>query len=136
MEQVKNFFKFLKDKEGKNPPLRYKFIYDHESLTPKDLNIKGSLDLVNTKITSLPNNLKVDGYLDLRDTKIASLPNNLYVGGYLDLEDTRITSIPNNLEVGDSLFLYETPLAEKYTKEEIRKMIEDKGGKVKGTTYL
>jgi hypothetical protein len=41
MEQLKNFFKFLEDKEGKNPPLKYKLIYDQESLTPEDLNIKG-----------------------------------------------------------------------------------------------
>jgi hypothetical protein len=69
MEQLKNFFKFLEDKEGKNPPSKYKFLYDQESLTPEDLNIKGSLDLINTKITSLPNNLTVEGNLYLRVLK-------------------------------------------------------------------
>jgi hypothetical protein len=63
MEQLKNFFKFLEDKEGKNPPLKYKFIYDQESLTPEDLNIEGDLDLYNTQITSLPDNLTVGGNL-------------------------------------------------------------------------
>jgi hypothetical protein len=49
---------------------------------------------------------------------------------------TKITSLPNNLTVGGYLYLYYTPLAEKYTKEEIKRMIEDKGGKVRGDIYL
>ena len=116
MEQLKNFFKFLEDKEGKNPPLRYKFIHDPESLTPEDLNIKGNLDLRYTPITSLPDNLKV--------------------GGDLYLWNTRIISLPNNLQVGMDLYIYYTPLAKKYTKEEIKRMIEDKEGKVKGEVYV
>jgi hypothetical protein len=69
MEQLKNFFKFLEDKEGKNPPSKYKFLYDQESLTPEDLNVRGDLDLRNTPITSLPNNLTVGGNLDLEVLK-------------------------------------------------------------------
>jgi len=37
--------------------------------------------------------------------------------------------------VGGSLFLVKTSLAEKYSEEQIRKMIEEKGGKVKGTIH-
>jgi len=37
--------------------------------------------------------------------------------------------------VGGSLSLDQTPLAEKYSKEQIRQMIEEKGGKVKGAIF-
>ena len=97
---------------------------------------KGKLDLYNIPITSLPDNLtKVGGNLDLRKTSITSLPDNLKVGGDLDLEKSSITSLPNNLKVGGNLYLADTPLSKKYSKEEIRQMIEDKGGKVKGGIY-
>jgi len=95
---------------------------------PDNLTVGESLYLSNTKITSLPNNLKVGGHLNLSDTPITSLPDNLKVGGFLDLSGTPITSLPDNLKVGESLFLGNTPLSKKYTKDEIRKMIEDKGG--------
>jgi len=37
--------------------------------------------------------------------------------------------------VGGSLILRQTPLAKKYSKEQIRKMIEDRGGEVKERIY-
>jgi len=37
--------------------------------------------------------------------------------------------------VGLNLFLKNTPLSEKYSKEEIRSMIEEKGGYVKGDIF-
>jgi len=116
MSNIYNLFKFLEKKKGTKTPLKVKFIYAPNELTDEDLN--------------------VEEYLDLSDTKITSLPNNLKAGGGLDLSDTKITSLPDNLEVVRSLFLENTPLAEKYTKEEIRKMIEDKGGYVKKDIYV
>ena len=132
--------------------LNSKFIYYQNDLTPEDLTVEGSLYLQHTPITSLPDNLKVGGSLYLYGTPITSLPDNLEVGGSLYLEYTPITSLPDNLEVGGSLSLertpitslpdnlkvggslslYNTPLSKKYTKEEIIKMIEDKGGYLRG----
>ena len=74
------------------------------------LVIKGSLNLYNIPITSLPNNLKVKGYLDLRRTKITSLPDGLKVGEYLLLNNIKITSLPDNLQVGSSLDLSRTKI--------------------------
>jgi len=102
---------------------------------PNNLKVGGILDLSNTPITSLPDNLKVGGYLDLSNTPITSLPDNLKVGGDLYLSNTPITSLPNNLKVGGNLDLGDTSLSKKYTSEEIIKMIEDKGGYVKGEIY-
>jgi len=152
MNKINNFFKFLKDKDGKEPPILYKLLYDQESLTPEDLRVEGDLNLNDTKITSIPKGLEVWGFLDLENTNISSLPDNLTVGTYLGLEDskivslpdnlyvgsglyiqyTNINSIPNNLKVGGSLYMLDTPLAGRYTKDEIRRIIEDKGGWVKG----
>jgi hypothetical protein len=158
MEQLKNFFKFLEDKEGKNPPLKYKLIYDQESLTLEDLNFKGFLDLrdtstpitslpdgltldgglslARTKIVSLPDNLTVSQNLHLNDTNITSLPNNLTVGDTLYMQDTKINSIPNNLEIGRNFWLYRTPLFQKYSEAQIIKMIQDKGGYIKGKIVM
>jgi hypothetical protein len=77
----------------------------------------------------------VGGYLNLLNTPISSLPDNLKVGGFLNLVSTPISSLPDNLTVKGNLYLGQTPLAKKYSEEQIRKMIEEKGGKVKGRIY-
>ena len=95
---------------------------------------KGDIWFLNrTSITTLPDNLtKVGGNLWLSGAKITSLPDNLKVNNILDLDWSKITSLPNNLEVGGSILLRGTPLSQEYTEEEIRKMIEEKGGSVGG----
>ena len=47
---------------------------------------RGNLDLIYTKITSLPDGLTVEGNLVLNHTPITSPPDNLKIGGFLDLE--------------------------------------------------
>jgi hypothetical protein len=112
-QHIAQFFKFLEKKEDRQIPLKIKLLNPKDyKIDPEDLNIKGDLDLANTRIESLPDNLKV--------------------GEWLVLNNTAIDSIPNNLKVEGDLFLIKTPLAKKYTKEQIRSMIEDKGGYVKG----
>ena len=103
---------------------------------PDNLQVGGYLILNNTPISSLPDNLKVGRNLILSNTPLTSLPDNLKVGGDLELFNTQITSLPNNLKVGGDLELRNTPLSKKYSKEEIRQMIEDKGGEVKGKIYI
>jgi len=72
---------------------------------------KGSLNLQDTPITSLPDNLKyVGGNLSLSNTPIKSLPDNLEVKGSLELADTPITFLPDNLKVGRTLYLSNTPI--------------------------
>ena len=96
------------------------------------VKVGGNLFLNNTQITSLHNNLKVDKSLLFLHTKIKSLPDNLKVGEQLYLSFSKIDSIPNNLQVDGDISLYRTSLAKKYTAEEIKQMIEDKGGYVGG----
>ena len=61
-----------------------------------------------------------EGALNLIGTPITSLPDNLQVGDDLYLRYTKITSLPDNLKVGGGLYLSNTPLAKKYTKEQIK----------------
>jgi len=91
--------------------------------------VGGNLSLSNTPIKSLPDNLEVGGNLDLTRTSITSLPDNLKVGKDLYLEGSKIISLPDNLKVGGDLIVYKSPLAGKYTDEEIRNLA-DIGGKV------
>jgi len=43
--------------------------------------------------------------------------------------------LPNNLNIKRELTIRETPISAKYTKEEILKMIIDKGGSINGKIY-
>ena len=136
MTNIHNLFKFLEKKKGKKIPLKAKLIYTPDKLTDEELNVEGDLNFFNSKITSLPDNLQVGGFLSLSNTQITSLPDNLQVRGDFFLRDTKITTLPDNLKVGGGLDLENTPLAEKYSKEQIRKMIEKKGGYVKKNIYV
>ena len=90
---------------------------------PKNLTkVGGSLILMYSQIEKLPDNLTVNWNLVLDSCKnLQSLPNGLKVKYDLDLRDTNITSLPSDLEVRDDLILYRTPIADMYTKEQIRK---------------
>jgi hypothetical protein len=96
MTNISNLFNFIESNRPEyKTPHRVKFIYNPESLTKDDLNVKGDLGLSKTSITTLPDNLTVGGYLDLSST----------------------------------------PLSKQYSKDEIRKMIQDKGGNVEGRIF-
>ena len=111
-QHIKQFFKFLEKKEDRKIPLKIKLINHKDfKLSLEELNVKGDLYLTGTQITSLPDNLTIEGTLWLSYTPIESLPDNLKVGRDLYLN---------------------VPLARKYTEEQIRSMIEKKGGYVNG----
>jgi hypothetical protein len=100
---------------------------------PSDIEVGRNLILINSQIEKLPDNLTVNGYLWLDYCKnLQELPNGLKVKNDLDLRNTNITSLPSDLEVGGNLILYRTPIADMYTKEQIRKMIP----RVKGNLML
>ncbi len=104
---------------------------------PNDLHVTGYLDLNKSKLTKLPNDLYVDGYLNLRYCQyLTELPDNLHVEGYLNLADCKqLTELPDNLYVGGDLGIYYTPIAQKYSSQEIREMITSKGGTLIGKIY-
>jgi len=84
------------------------------------------LDLRYTSIKSLDNLQSVGDALDLRYAPIESLGNLQSVGDYLALEETQIKSLGNLQSVGSSLWLNKF-LAEKYTDEEIKSMVDVDG---------
>ena len=128
IEQLKRIFEFLEEKGEHKAPVKWKLI-NNIPLTEDDLNVKGDLDLFDSKIKSLPEGLKVSGTLDLSYSKIISLPKGMEVGGTLFLHFSKITSLPEGLEVGNNLYIGKTPLT-KYSDEELREMI--KPGFIKG----
>ena len=145
MTNISNLFNFIESKRPEYKiPFTVKLIYDPESITEDELIVKGDLYLIKEPITSLPDGLTVEGTLELKGTKIISLPDNLTVGGSLSLYGTKVKSIPNGLTVGGSLTLFHTPLSKQLSRKysswvaenEILKMIQDKGGNVKGNIYI
>jgi len=90
-------------------------------------SIDGNLDLMFSKIKSLGNLISVGGDLYLHNTRIESLGNLTSVGGLLGLRGTPIKSFGNLTSVGGNLYLRNTPISEKYSEEEIRKMVDVKG---------
>jgi hypothetical protein len=87
------------------------------------VSVGGDLDLRETNIEFLENLMSVGGDLDLFGSDIKSLGNLMSVGGSLDLYDTNIESLGNLVSVGGFLDLRETQLSKKYSKKEIKNMI-------------
>jgi hypothetical protein len=79
-----------------------------------------------TPIESLGNLKSVGGALNVWNTSIKSLDNLESVGGNLIVDDTPLESFGNLKSVGGALSLVGTPLADKYSEEQIRKMIDVK----------
>jgi hypothetical protein len=69
--------------------------------------------------------------LYLSDSNIEDLGNLTSVGGNLYLSDSNIEDLGKLKYVDGNLVLEDTPLSKKYTKEEIRSMVE-----VGGEIYL
>ena len=148
-ETLKKIFTFLEENGEHNAPVIWKLM-NNEPLTDEELFVEGDLNLINSKIKSLPKDLEVGGFLDLSYSLINSLPEGLIVGGALSLFDctnitslpeglkvgrnldlgfTKITSLPKGLKVGGYIDLNGTKLAG-YSDDELRKMV--KPGYIKG----
>ena len=90
-------------------------------------SVEDSLYLYNCKnLTSLGNLTSVGERLYLHGCKnLTSLRNLTSVGGTLNLNGCKnLTSLGNLTSVGGNLDLEGTPISKKYSKEEIRKMVE------------
>lgn len=102
---------------------------------PQGLNVGSHLSLHGcTSLKELPQDLQVGGSLYLGGcTSLKELPQDLQVGWSLWLNGcTSLEKLPQGLRVDRNLNLEGTPIAEKYSEEEIRKIIEDGGGFVEG----
>jgi hypothetical protein len=151
---IQNILNFLKEKEGKQLPYMWvRNLTQGELIQELETHPDGtqyryndSLDLNETNIKKLPNKLYVSSYLDLGNckqliklpdnlyvggelylkgcTQLTKLPDNLYVGDSLNIKETSIEEIPNNLYIGWNLYITNTPLANKYTDEEIRDIVK------------
>jgi hypothetical protein len=88
--------------------------------------VGGDLNLNRSNIESLGNLVSVGEDLHLYKSKMNSLGNLRYVGGDLNLNGSNIESFGNLESVGADLHLRDAPLLKKYTKKEIRQMVDVK----------
>ena len=96
-----NFLKFLEDRAGREVPFMYKVLNQPETLTEKDLIVKGDVNLEYTRISSLPDNLTIEKSLSLHHTGLEELPEHLTVGVNLWAYETAIRRLPRSLRVGN-----------------------------------
>jgi hypothetical protein len=131
---IENILNFLEEKEGKELPSKWELIKKLKN-HPDGIQYKhvGALDLDRTNIRELPKYLHVTSYLSLNDcNQLTELPDNLYVGQSLIMIGTSIEELPDKLYVGRNLLISNTPLAKKYTDEQIYEMITLRGGRING----
>jgi hypothetical protein len=124
-ETLKNIFKFLEEKGEHKAPFKWK-LENNIPLSKEELNVKGTLRLSYSDITSLPEGLKVGDNLNLQNSEITSLTKGLEVGKHLYLDYTMIDVLPEGLQVGGNLSIFNTPLV-KLSDETILSMIEPDG---------
>jgi len=80
---------------------------------PENYTFKDNLEYSDDNyIRTLPKNLTVKGNLDLFQSSIVELSEGLTVYGFLDLSNTRIKSLPSKLKVGKDLICSESALEE------------------------
>ena len=123
-ETIENIFTFLKTRERKEIPQEW-------------INFKKKDKLIK-ELEDHPNGIqyRYEGNLNLSYSNITKLPNDLYVSGELDLRGCKqLEKLPNNLYVGIDLYIGNTPLADKYTDEEIIKIVESTRGQIEGQIY-
>ena len=131
-ETLKKIFQFIEKNDNRNAPFKWK-LENNIPFSKEELNVKGTLILQYTKITSLPKGLKVEGNLDLDGCYIFKfLPKGLEIGGYLSLTHSDIESLPEGLKVGGNLIITDTPLA-KLSDDELIEMI--KPGFIEGEIF-
>lgn len=142
-ETLKNILDFLKEKENKKLPQgwfdylkKLKLIQEFET-HPDDIQYRyeGNLVLSSSIVKKLPNDLYVNGYFDLTDCKkIRNLPDKLYVKSSLYLEGCKeLINLPDKLHVGRNLLIGDTPLADRYSDEEIKDIVTSTGGIIIGS---
>lgn len=91
------------------------------------ISIEEGLYLMGTESIKTLGKLKyVGGVCDLFMSKIESLGDLEYVGAFLDIRYTNVSSLGKLTHVRD-LYAAGSPLAKKYTRDEIRKMINIEG---------
>ena len=102
----------------------------HLAGLPKNLTVEGSFYMFDCWIKYLPDDLKVQFNIICYRCPLVDLPDNFTVEYQLELLHTKVSEIPYNLTIGTNLIIDHTPLIENYTAQEIKKMIEDRGGTV------
>jgi hypothetical protein len=123
-------FDWIRDNSISGDQLRDLILQTGATSIPFD-RVEGYLDLGGTPIKDLGNLQSVGGYLYLGGTPIKDLGNLQSVEGYLNLWGTPIQDLGNLQSVGGFLNLTGTPLAKKYSKAEIRQMVQ-----VGGNIYM
>ena len=93
----------------------------------RPFSIQGDLTLFGVPVKSLGNLQSVEGSLNLSGLKIKTLSHLKSVGKNLNLIFSKIENLGDLEYIGGSLYATHCPIAENYTKKQIREKIKIKG---------
>ena len=145
-ETIEKILNFLEDKEGMEIPQKWYEVKNQLNLVmtlknhPDDTQYKhyGDLlfnvsSLVKSSITKLPKDLYVTrGFYLNNIQQPLELSDKLHVVKDFYMYRSNVSELPKYLYVGGNLNIKGTPLADKYTDEEIYKIVASRGGEIKG----
>ena len=92
---------------------------------PADITVGVDMELSDNQIDFLPDHFVVNGDLILDNNPISVLPANLFVGGVLDISNTSVEELPDDIFVQEEIYFYNSPLANKYSSEEVSRYISN-----------
>jgi hypothetical protein len=84
-------------------------------LPPELTRVGRDLNLITSKIKSLPDNLRIEGSLYLSNAPINTLPDKLVVDGEIYMENTGIFTFPRDIEVALDIYAEDSPIGRKYS---------------------
>ena len=145
-ETIENILNFLETKDGKEKPEKW---YQTKNQLDLVMTFKNRPDdtqythygdlffniprLVKSSITKLPKDLYVTRSFFLNNIQQPlELPDKLYVGKDFYMYRSNVSELPKYLYVVGDFNIKSTPLAEKYTDEEIRKIVASTDGQIRG----
>lgn len=107
IQKTEAFLTFLEKEKGERKPLIYKLLHQPETLTEKDLNVPGTLEIedYNADIKTLPKGLNIEGNLRIWTDKFEYLPEDIKIGGRLVISSRELKRLPSPLQVGNSLHI-------------------------------
>lgn len=124
--------------------------YGDDQIFPEELEVGGDFAAFTNPKNPLPRVLKASGHITFQrlhrqtilpetmqgtsiafiDCDITQIPDNLTFPMFISIEGSTVAEIPKNMKTDGVFYCANTPLSRKFTAEEIKALITNRGGSV------